>query len=100
MNLGARVMFETDIENEEDFTSLNVNADLFGEYIVNTNISPLVLRQEPTTESAEIIQMPKGSTFSCYGFTDETNIWYLGEYIHKGKVYAGFAHKKYLERRI
>lgn len=92
-------MFETDIENEESFTSLNVNADLFGEYFVNTKQSPLVLRQEPSTESTEITQMSKGSVFSCYGFTDETGSWYLGEYIHQGKVYAGFAHKKYLKRR-
>lgn len=97
MIVGAKVVFDAD--ETDDLTELTPCPDIFGEYKVATNAEPLNLRQYPTTESEIIIEMPKHSTFTCYGFTDSSRNWYLGEYAYGGKIFAGFASKQYLERR-
>lgn len=99
MIVGARVVYDSDIENMDSVTELEPNPNIFGEYEIATTIYPLNLRQNPDTDASIIVPMSKGRTFTCYGFTDTTGDWYLGEFVSKGKVYAGFAHKNYLKRK-
>lgn len=99
MIVGARVVYDSDIDNMDSVTELEPNPDIYGEYEITTSSEPLNLRQNPDTDANIIVSMPKGRMFTYYGFTDTTGDWYLGEYVSKGKVYAGFAHKNYLKRK-
>lgn len=97
MIIGAKVVYDTDMV--DDMEILEPLPDVYGEYRVSTTSKPLNLRQYPTVDADIIIPMSKGRTFTCYGFTDTTGDWYLGEYADKGKIYAGFAHKDYLTKK-
>lgn len=95
MALGAKVISVE--ESPYDAIDIIPDSDIYGEYRIKTNKSPLLLRTKP--DGDVICEMPKGRTVSCYGFTDESGDWYLCEYSAEGKVYAGFCHKKYLEKK-
>lgn len=101
MNMGARIAFDSECTQDEweKIVPLTAVPDLHGEYRVVTRNEPLNLRREPNTESRVIVEMPKGSTFMSYGFTDESGEWLLGEYALQGKIYAGYANKQYLKRK-
>lgn len=69
-----------------------------GEYIIDTNSQPLVLRARPSTDSEQMALMEKGTTFVAYGFEDDSDRWLLGETSIDGTVYTGWAYKEYLTK--
>lgn len=69
-----------------------------GEYIIDTNSQPLVLRTLPSTDSEQMALMEKGTSFEAYGFEDDSGKWLLGETSIDGTVYVGWAYRDYLTK--
>jgi hypothetical protein len=99
MPLGAKILLDPNIEEQYGMVDIIPDCNVYGEYKINTKSSPLLLRDKPDTNADIIVEMPKGRTIFCYGFTDITMEWYLCEYSDSGKIYAGFCNKKYLTKK-
>lgn len=99
MPLGAKILLDPDMEEQYGMIDIIPDCDVYGEYKISTKSSPLMLRDKPDTNADIIVEMPKGRTIFCYGFTDITMNWYLCEYSDSGRIYAGFCNKKYLIKK-
>lgn len=94
--IGAKIRYYDDAQDGGDkciYKPLNR-----GEYIIDTNSQPLVLRSRPTTDSEQMALMEKGTSFEAYGFEDDSGKWLLGETIIDGTAYAGWAYREYLTK--
>lgn len=94
--IGAKIRYYDDAQEGGDkciYKPLNR-----GEYIINTNSQPLVLRSRPSTDSEQMALMEKGTSFEAYGFEDDSGKWLLGESVIDGTAYAGWVYRNYLTK--
>lgn len=93
MELKAKVVYLGDSASD-----LIYDRDYVGEFRVNTNSQPLVLREEPSTDSEQLTLMPKNAAVDGTGFIDITGKWLLCQYTEDSNTLIGFAYISYLKK--
>lgn len=72
------------------------NKSISGSYKVNTQKSPLNMRDGAGTNFKILTKIPKGATVKCYGYY--TEYWYFVRYETATTIYEGFCNKTYLKK--